>query len=134
MTIGYTNLEVRHKGKELSDYLVQSRRGYNIQNKVSFVTTDGATNSRKQMEIASKEYAIILGIVNDSTNAWKYDEEDEEENIYNGIENLSHLDSSRFELDQSDVLDDEITIGKLSEFSYSLMQARDSWSEITFWE
>lgn len=90
VTMGRTKLDLCHKGKEISDVFVQACRKFNIEQKFSFVKTEGAANTWKQMEITSKDHTILLGNVDDSsTSAADYGRD---EDIYNGIEDLSHMD------------------------------------------
>lgn len=65
VTLACTKLTTRHTGKDLSNYLIDQSKWYNIDEKVSFVTTDGAANASKQVKLTSHDKSILLDIAED---------------------------------------------------------------------
>lgn len=66
------------------------------------------------MQISPKDHSIVLEIVDDSlTSASKYEED---EDIYNWLEDLSHINSSHFELEDSNGFHYLILIDSLAGF------------------
>lgn len=64
-TISCKALRSRHTGQELSKFLLQECRKFGIEKKVAFVTTDGASNARKQVELTAAEIGILVDIEED---------------------------------------------------------------------
>lgn len=63
----------RHTGKELSKFLIEESRRGNFLKKVAFVTTDSASNAKKQVELTAEEEGLLSEIYQSSLNEKKID-------------------------------------------------------------
>lgn len=55
----------RHPGKELAEFILGETRKYGLSAKVCFVTTDGASNAKRQVDLSAAQEGVLLDIVND---------------------------------------------------------------------
>lgn len=64
-TIAWRKIDGRHTRERLSNFLLSVDLEYKIENNVGFVTTDGASSAKRQINLTAAEEEILLDIMYD---------------------------------------------------------------------